>query len=324
MKPYYEGPLSDHFDGIQFFNPWKRRDHSFWNFLRWRLQANPKPWPKHVDSLIDEPPVKVAGSSLRISFVGHSTVLIQTQNMNILTDPIWSERASPFSWFGPRRVAAPGIAFDTLPKIDLILITHNHYDHLDMPTLKKLWERDKPVIIAPLGNDRVIQSTHPEIIVDTLDWNQNKQMGVLSVHLEPVQHWSARHLRDRDKALWGSFVIDTPDGKIYFAGDSGYHDGEHFRKIFQKFGPLRFAMLPIGACEPRWFMNYAHMNSEEAVLAHQDLGKPKTMAVHFATFCLSDEGYDDPPHNLKIAKEKHGIENESFRALNVGEAWDVP
>lgn len=324
MKTYYKGPISDHFNGTQFFNPWNRRIYSFWSLLKWRLQSKPKPWPRHVASPKDVPPSKVQDSVLRVSFVGHSTVLIQTQNMNILTDPIWSDRASPFRWLGPKRVTAPGISFDHLPKIDLILISHNHYDHLDLPTLKKLWDRDQPTLLAPLGNDAIIQAVHPEIVVDTLDWHQAKQMGEMTFHLEPTQHWSARSLRDQDRALWGSFVINTPAGKIYFAGDSGYGDGDHFRKTVQKFGSFRFAMLPIGACEPRWFMNYSHMNAAEAVMAHQDLGKPYTMAIHHAAFPLSDEGYEDPSRDLSVAKHKHGLENERFRALQVGEIWEVP
>ena len=324
MKAYYKGPSSDHFDGVQFYNPWNRRYHSFWSFLRWRFQAKPKSWPKKVASLKDTPPAHVPGSTLRVSFVGHSTVLIQTENMNILTDPIWSERASPFAWLGPKRVAAPGISFDQLPKIDLILVTHNHYDHLDLPTLKKLWDRDQPLILAPLGNDVVIHTVYSDIVVDTLDWHQNTKIGNITVHLEPIQHWSARNLRDRDKALWGAFVIESPSGKIYFAGDTGYGTGDHFRKTVENFGPFRFAMLPIGACEPRWFMNYAHMNPEEAVVAHQVLNGPYTLAIHHATFQLADEGYDDPVRELASAKLKHQIKDEWFRALKVGEAWEVP
>lgn len=323
MKIYYKGPVSDHFDGIRFFNPWNPRVHSLKGLLRWRLQSERKRWPKHVKSLKDTPPHKVNDSSLRVSFVGHSTVLIQTHNMNILTDPIWSERASPFRWLGPKRVTSPGIPLNHLPKIDLILITHNHYDHLDIPTLKKLWERDKPQVIAPLGNDAVIKSKHSPIEVHTLDWHQSKKIQDVTIHLEPIQHWSARNLRDRDKALWGSFVIDTPDGKIYFAGDSGYNE-ELFRKTRQKFGSFRFAMLPIGASEPRWFMSYAHMNAEEAVRAHYDLGAPYTMAIHFGAFPLSDEGFEDPARALALAKQKYGIEEEKFRALHAGEAWEIP
>ncbi|MBA3237254.1 MAG: MBL fold metallo-hydrolase [Parachlamydiaceae bacterium] len=322
MKPYYLGPISDHFDGERFFNPWQKRSHSFWSFLRWRLHANPKPWPRHITSFLDTPPICVKGSKLRISFVGHATVLIQTQGMNILTDPIWSKRASMFKRIGPKRIVEPGIRFEDLPKIDLVLISHNHYDHLDTPTLKKLWDRDQPIVIAPLGNDTIIQSAFPEIIVYTLDWHESKHVGNISIHLEPAQHWSSRFITDRDKALWGSFVIDTPSGKIFFAGDSGYGKGEHFRKIFQKFGSFRFAMLPIGAYEPRWFMNYAHMNPEDAVLAHCDLGKPYTMGIHFGTFRLSDEGYRDPIHDLELAKQKHQVGR--FRALTIGETWEVP
>lgn len=327
MKEYYKGPASDHFDGVKFYNPWQRRTHLFWSFLRWRLQARPKPWPNKIFVLPDTPPKNVAGDSLRVSFVGHSTVLIQTQNMNILTDPIWSERASPFQWLGPKRRAAPGISWQQLPKIDLILISHSHYDHLDIPTLKKLWDRDKPTILTPLGNDAIIHSKHPEIKVQALDWHQSKTIGEderVKVYLEPAQHWSSRNLWDHDKALWGAFVIDSPSGKIYFAGDTGYGDGEPFRQALQKFGEFRFAMLPVGAYEPRWFMKYAHMSPEDAILAYHDLGEPYTMGVHVGTFQLSDEGYEDPSQDLAIAKQKYNVGNQLFRILKVGEVWDIP
>ena len=173
MKRYYQGPKSDHFDGTKFFNPWSPFPLSFFDLLCWRLTAKPAPWPKHLENTMsDLPPDRVEGTELRVSFVGHDTVLIQTQGINILTDPIWSLRASPFSWAGPKRVCAPGIPFDKLPKIDLVLISHCHYDHLDLATIHKLWTRDKPRIITPLGNDTIIQLHNPAIHVETLDWTK--------------------------------------------------------------------------------------------------------------------------------------------------------
>lgn len=323
MKIYYKGPLSDHFDGYKFFNPWEKRSNSFKALLKWRLHANPKPWPKKINALLDIPPEKINNDCLRVSFVGHATVLMQTQSMNILTDPVWSNRASPFRFFGPKRVTEPGIAFDQLPKIDVILISHNHYDHLDIATIKKLWDRDKPHIVVPLGNDAIIQAAYPEIAVTTLDWHQNKQLNEVTIHLEPAQHWSARNLFDQDKALWGAFVIETPKGNIYFAGDTGYGEGKHFRETLQKFGSFRFAMLPIGAYEPRWFMKYAHMNPTEAVRAYFDLGEPCSMAIHFATFHLADEGYFDPSLALALEKKNYHIKEKQFRALQVGEVWEI-
>ena len=159
-------------DGQRFFNPWKPQWHHFWHVLYWQLTAKPKPWVSAESSLLDIPPERVTGDQLRISFVGHSTVLIQTQGVNILSDPVWSVRVSPFKHFGPKRYSDPGISFDDLPKIDYALISHAHYDHLDLPTIKKIWERDRPKIVAPLGNDCIIQTAFPDIRVETLDWHE--------------------------------------------------------------------------------------------------------------------------------------------------------
>ncbi len=325
-RPYYKGAISDHFDGRLFFNPWNPYLNSFLNLIRWKITAQPAPWPKHVkNSFADHPPQKVEGSHLRISFVGHSTVLIQTHCLNILTDPIWAKHASPFNlgWPGIKRVCNPGIAFDDLPKIDLVLISHNHYDHLDIKLIKRLWRRDNPLIITPLGNDTIIQAKDPLIKVETLDWHESYKVNhQVKVHLEPIQHWSGRSFWDRNKALWGAFVIEAGADKIFFCGDSGYHQ-KLFQDVRQKFGSFRLAMLPIGAYEPRWFMQYAHMNPEEAVLAHQDLGAPNTLSIHFQTFQLTDESYFDPVKDLTIAMKKHHIDSNRFRVLQVGKTWYV-
>lgn len=325
MSRYYKGPENDHFDGKEFFNPWFPFPLSMFDLLRWRMTAKPAPWPKHLENVMsDRPPDKIEGSDLRVSFVGHDTVLIQTQGLNILTDPIWSLRASPVSWAGPKRVSAPGIPFDRLPKIDLVLISHCHYDHLDLPTIQRLWSRDKPLIVTPLGNDAIIQLHDPSIRVETLDWHQWKAVNhQCAIHLEPLQHWSARTLWDRNHALWGAFVLITPSGTLYFAADTGYAGGI-FREARQKFGPFRLALLPIGAYKPRWFMHYGHMGPEEAVLAHQDLGGPYTMGIHFGTFHLSDESYEDPLQELDRSRRKHSVDEQRFRALRIGEAWDIP
>lgn len=326
LKAYYKGPKSDHFDGLRFFNPWNPQMISFYKVLYWKMTSKRKHWPaKKKNQLVDIPPKGVEGNQLRVSFVGHSTMLIQTQGLNILTDPIWSDRASPFKYFGPVRYSDPGIVFENLPPIDLILISHNHYDHLDMHTIEKIWRKDRPRIITPLGNDSIIQSENPSIEVDTLDWHQAINVGKdVSIHLTPAQHWSARGFSDKNKALWGAFVISTPGGNIYFCGDSGYGDGDTFRGALKQFGSFRFAMLPIGAYEPRWFTEYAHMNPEEAVLAYKDLGEPYATAMHFLTFQLTDEGFDDPSRLLREACKKLGVNQERFHTLKLGESWMVP
>ncbi len=323
-QAYNKGSKSDHFDGVRFFNPWDPQKPSLIKVIRWKMTSKGKQWPNEGKiQLSDSPPQRVEGKLLRVSFVGHSTMLIQTQGLNIITDPILSNRASPFKCIGPTRYNHPGITFEKLPPIDIILISHNHYDHLDISTIKKIWSRDRPRVIAPLGNDISIQSEDPSIHVDTLDWNQAIAIDEkVSIHLMPSQHWSGRGLSDRNKALWGAFVIATPSGNTYFCGDSGY-EKNIFRKTLERFGCFRFAMLPIGAYEPRLFMKYVHMNPEEAVLAYKDLGEPYTAAMHFETFRLTDEGFDDPRNLLMEACVKHGVNPEKFRALKLGEPWMV-
>ncbi|HEV8051616.1 MAG TPA: MBL fold metallo-hydrolase [Parachlamydiaceae bacterium] len=269
--------------------------------------------------------LKLKGIKLRASFVGHSTVLIQTQGLNFLTDPVWSNRASPFKNIGPERYAYPGIPIEKLPPIDFILLSHNHYDHMDINTLVQIWDKHRPRIFAPLGNDLVIQALSPEIKVETLDWHEsvNISKGV-NVHLAPSQHWSKRGFFDQNKALWGAFIVSTPSGNLYFCGDSGYGSGKIFREVRERFGSFRFAMLPLGAYEPRWFMKYFHMNPEEAVFAHKDLGQPYTMAMHYETFRLTDEGFKDPSRQLSEALVEHNVSIERFRALQIGEAWMIP
>ncbi|CCB85671.1 MULTISPECIES: MBL fold metallo-hydrolase [Parachlamydia] len=323
-RSYYQGPKSDHFTGKIFYNPWQVRPNSFFSFLKWKWDSRPKEWPAYVHvSSFETPRVQVTTADVFITFIGHSTVLIQTEGMNILTDPVWSEKIGPYEWLGIKRVCDPGIPFASLPKIDLVLVSHNHYDHLDLKTLKKLWDRDCPMILTPLGNDAVIHQKHPEIQVKTLDWGECRSFNdQISLYLEPVQHWSARGIFDRDKALWGAFVIQTPNGNIYFPGDSGYCK-EIFRKTKEKFGPFRLAFLPIGAYEPRWFMCYGHMDPEESVQAFKDLGEPLTIGIHYGTFQLSDEGYLDPVAALQHAKEKFHVPETQFRLLAMGEISKV-
>ncbi len=251
-------------------------------------------------------------------------ILIQTQGLNILTDPIWSNRASPYKNIGPKRYSPPGIPFEKLPPIDLVLITHNHYDHLDVSTIKNICNAHHPRIITPLGNDRFLPPEAYSMKIETLDWHKFTTISdAITLHLLPCQHWSARGIFDKNKALWGVFVIETPGGNIYFCGDTGY-ERNNFCQALQQFGSFRFAALPIGAYEPRWLMKYAHMNPEDAVLAHKDLGEPYTIATHFETFQLTDEGFDDPRISLSVALNKHLMSPQKFRALKIGEAWMVP
>lgn len=323
---YYSGRDSDHFDGKRFFNPGKPLNKGFGSFLKWRFTAQKKKWPEYTELVnVDYPPERVTGDTLRVSFVGHATVLIQTQGLNILTDPVWAERASPWQWVGPRRVHPPGIAFSDLPPIDIVLISHNHYDHLDLESLAQLWNHSKPRIIVPLGNDHIITEHNPTIVAEAYDWSETIPITAeVAVHLEPMHHWSARGLFDRNKALWAAFIITTPGGNIYFVGDSGYGNGDYFRAVKDKFQSFRLAILPIGAYDPRWFMAYGHMNPEETVLAFEDLGRPQLLPMHYGMFPLADTGYDQPLIDLRQAMDAHLVEEGKIRPLPAGESWVVP
>jgi L-ascorbate metabolism protein UlaG (beta-lactamase superfamily) len=325
-NPYYRGPASDHFDGRRFFNPDMPAHPGLRGFVKWRMTGEWAHWPERVENeFIGRAPAEVAGNDLRVSFVSHATFLIQTQGLNILTDPVWAERAAPSRRFGPKRAHAPGIGFDRLPRIDVVLLSHNHYDHMDLETLAALWRRDRTRVITPLGNDTIIRAHSPGIGVETLDWGDSAALGAgTRVHAEPTCHWSARGLLDRHMALWASFAIETEGGAIYFVGDSGYGGGHHFRKARAKHGPFRLAILPIGAYEPRWFMSYSHMNPDEAVRGHIDLGRPATIASHFGTFQLTGEARPAPLEALHEARVEHGVDARDFRALKPGESWLVP
>jgi L-ascorbate metabolism protein UlaG (beta-lactamase superfamily) len=322
---YYDGPVSDHFDGVRFGDVYSIPPKSFIEQWRWYRENNKAQWPAHVDNeFTDRPPARVDSKSWRICHVGHATNLIQTAGLNILTDPIWSERASPLTFAGPKRARDPGIAFDALPKIDIVLVTHNHYDHLDAATLMRLAARDNPRIITPLGNDTIIKSYDSAIQAEAYDWGQRVDLGNNMTAIPvPARHWSARGLRDRNKALWSAFVIETPAGKIYHVGDTGYGDGSYFKQNRAQHGPFRFAILPVGAYEPRWFMRDQHMNPEEAVQAFRDLGVELALGHHYGTFQLTDEAIDAPEIALVAARQAAGVTPEQFRLLKPGAIWEL-
>ncbi len=321
---YYSGPVTDHFDGRTFDNPWAPMPDRFGDFLKWRLTADRGPWPKSVPVTPVIPPARVEGDSLRVTYVGHCTVLLQTQGLNILTDPIWSERASPLSFVGPKRVAAPGIRFEDLPPIDLVLVSHNHYDHLDLPTLEDLVKAFNPLVLAPLGNDTILRRAIPGIRVRSLDWGESLELNPqVRVALEPMQHWSARSPFDRRQALWGAFVVDAPGGPIYFLADAGYAKvlSEQF---MAKYGTPRLSLLPVGAYEPRWFMQYAHMNPAEAVQTYLDLGESYAIGTQHEVFPMADEAYAVPRQALADALQAMGVEEGRFLLPEVGGWFTVP
>lgn len=303
----------------------KIKPKGFLDFLKWRVTSTKPKWPEIVPiGGTDVPPARVDDHRVCISFVGHVTFLIQTNGLNILTDPVWSERASPLTFVGPKRVTPPGIKFDDLPPIDVLLISHNHYDHMDIPTIKKLWERDKPQIITPLMNDRIIESHIPDIEVITMNWADKISIeDNIDIYLEPAQHWSARGLFDLNKALWGTFIITTASDSICFIGDSGYNP-EIFKKIGNKYD-ISISLIPIGAFEPRWFMKDIHMNPEEAILTHKDLKSKYSIASHFETFQLADDAFRQAAIELDQARHKYAISNRTFITPKIGSIyWFIP
>ena len=269
--------------------------------LKWQLSGERSKWPAANPSPFPpaKPAERIDGSGLRLTMVGHSSLLIQTVGLNILTDPVWSPRVSPLSFAGPKRVNPPGIAFSNLPPIDLVLVSHNHYDHLDLATLKRLKAKHDPLVLTPLGNDAIIDDAVPGMRLSVHDWGDRIDIGDgVAIHVEPVHHWSARGARDRRMALWAGFVVETPAGKIYFAGDTGFHGGTNYRLMAEKHGGFRLAILPIGAYEPRWFMAPQHQNPEEAVQGMLLCNAAYAAGCHWGTFQLTNEPIDEPARKL--------------------------
>jgi L-ascorbate metabolism protein UlaG (beta-lactamase superfamily) len=306
-----------HFDGKCFYNPDAPQARRLLDVLRWKLTSRPETTPSFISDVKPSPPLRrVEGSILRTTLVNHSTVLLQQHGSNILTDPIWSERVGPVPWAGPRRRRKPGVSWEDLPEIDAVLISHNHYDHLDLPTLRRLATRGDSTFIVPAGVGKLLRSENIGPVRE-LDWGESLPLPRFTIHCVPALHFSSRTIFDWNLTLWCGYVIESQDRFVYFAGDTAF--GPHFAQIREKFGAPCLALLPIGAYEPRWFMSPVHMAPEDAVRAHEILAARTSIAIHHGTFQLSDEGIDAPKSQLIACAER-----ESFLVLNNGQFIDIP
>jgi L-ascorbate metabolism protein UlaG (beta-lactamase superfamily) len=315
--PVYRGPVSDHFDGKKFINQGGVKPGGFKDLIKWARNRERGSWQEIKAAEYGPPPAaKIEGDSIVVTFVNHSTFLIQTQGLNILTDPVWCEYASPVSYAGPKRMRPPGIRFEDLPKIDIILLTHNHYDHLDIKTMKKLSDQIGPFICTPLGVGKYLERNGIGNITEMDWWDEVKIESGLSLICLPAQHFSGRGMFDRDRTLWSGFALMTEKGSIYYSGDTGY--GGFFEDIGRRISPVRLAFLPIGAYKPSWFMAPIHTSPYDAVKIHKILKSQKSIGMHFGTFNLADEGQEDPAKDLKVAIEKEGISEEAFVVPEAG------
>lgn len=321
----------------------------FADLVRWRYEAlrDGRPPPPSAPTPRVEPDVKRVQANARagdameplVTWIGHATVLVQAGGLSVLTDPHFSARASPVSFVGPRRAQAPGMAIDDLPPIDAVVISHNHYDHLDRDSVVLLNARadGRTRFLVPLGLKPWFER-HGITNVVELDWWQSHTLALpgrapVQLHLTPVQHWSARGLHDRSQTLWGGWAVFTRDFAWYFAGDAGYSaDFADTRRHFERtqagrFGPGRgfdLALIPVGAYEPRWFMSLQHVNPQEAVQVHRDLAARHSLGIHWGTFELTDEPLDQPPKDLADARRAAGIGADTFFLLAIGESRALP
>lgn len=322
--PRYTGPISDHFDGKEFYNLNGVKAKGFREMPGWLLnRERTQPWGAfHNNEPGPPPPERVPGREVRVTFINHSTVLLQFDGLNVLTDPVYYERTSPVQFVGPKRNAPPGIRLADLPKIDILLLSHNHWDHLDIGTVKTLCARDRPLVCCPLGVKAFLEDEGCQNVRE-MDWRQSIAYNdSTTIHCVPAQHFSGRGMFDRNATLWAGYVLDSEvAGKLYFAGDSGY--GPFFKDIGRQFGPLRLALIPIGAYKPPSFMGPIHCSPAQAVQIHEDVRSEQSVAIHFGTFPLADDGETEPVEDLGKALREKSVSNDRFRALKAGESLEL-
>lgn len=313
--PKYKGPKTKHFDGKRFHNPSGRPANGFKEASKYLSSGTAMrgKWVKNYETSVrtEALPEKNQEGEILVSFVNHSTFLIQMGSKNILTDPVWSEKCSPFQFAGPGRMRPPGIEFDALPSIDLVLLSHNHYDHLDKPTVKRLVKEHNPTFIVPLGVDGLLHRWGvKQTKTIALDWDKSVDIDSIKFTATSANHFSSRGLFDRDATLWCGFIIHHQGLKCYYVGDTGY--GDNFKEIGQKYGPMDLSLIPIGAYKPEWFMGPIHVTPVEAIQIHKDVKSKKSLAMHFGTFPLASDDQEEPTDWLVKARVEANISEEEF------------
>ena len=349
VNPYYD-PAKPHHTAEGFKNNYIGSvDKKFSELVRWQIERRQQDLPKPPEKPVPTQPADLAairayttpgatsGASRppAITWIGHAAMLVQAGGLNVLTDPVLSERASPFQFIGPKRAQAPGIALADLPLIDVVLISHNHYDHLDKASVLDIAERSraagKPTLfLVPLGVKPWFTDLGISNTVE-MDWWDRQVFRGVEFNFTPVQHWSSRTLLDRSQTLWGGYAVFAPDFHWYFSGDTGYSkDFSDTRARFadrlsaEKGGGFDLALIAVGAYEPRWFLAEQHVNPAEAVQIHKDLGAKRSVGVHWGTFALTDESLDQPPKDLAAARQAQGVSDADFSLMAIGETRVLP
>jgi L-ascorbate metabolism protein UlaG (beta-lactamase superfamily) len=321
--PAHKGPESDHFNGRIFLNPddpSKSRSRGLFAMIKWAFTGDRGEWTwlSEKDTKFSFPEQQpVDPSEIVITFINHSTFLVQAGTLNMLTDPIWSERASPYNWIGPKRMRPPGVRFGDLPSIDLVLLSHNHYDHLDLPTILQLKTDHHPLFITPLGVGRFLNRHQITQTVELDWWNRYEMDSNVTITSVPARHFSGRGIFDRDQTLWCGYVLQICGQTLYFAGDTAY--GSFFTDIGEAFD-IDLSIIPIGAYKPRWFMQPIHANPADAVQIHKDVQSFRSIASHFGTFPMADDAMKEPPEDLSKALDNCGLIEADFQILEEGES----
>ncbi|MDI2091263.1 MBL fold metallo-hydrolase [Commensalibacter oyaizuii] len=324
-QKYYQGPITDHFDGKVFTNlirmP-KQRYLNAWDGIKWYFHMITNTWSGLTPHVVQSHPNKTE-AGLKVIMIGHASVLLQIQGYNILVDPVWSPRVGPLPFIGKKRVNPPGVPLFHLPHIDAVLITHNHYDHMDIRTLRRLYVRHKPIFFTPLGNDNILKRhISSKMMIHAMDWFDKYVLKEgLKITLWPSYHWSARGICDRNHALWGGFVVASDKYTVYFTGDTSYGDGAIFKQLKTQFPNLDVAVINIGAYAPRSLLKNHHNDPKEAVDIFLDCGAKQALGIHWGTFQLSSEEAYEPVHTLYGVLRNHLLAVDQFIPLRPGQVW---